>query len=223
MPSGYDSATVLLPILLAVAASYVGLDLAKRMRTADRGLALWWCLGGSVALGTGIWAMHFIGMLAFHLPVDTGYHPVPTALSWLAAIAVSLLALAAASRPQLGWWGLATCATVMGAGICAMHYIGMAALRFAPGIVWQPALVATSAVVAVAASAVALWMFINLQRWSHGGMRQRQLAAASVMAAGAWAWRQRCSRPVRCASAPASCAATAWPCWCLARFWCCWA
>ena len=166
MPSGYDSATVLLPILLAVAASYVGLDLAKRMRTADRGLALWWCLGGSVALGTGIWAMHFIGMLAFHLPVDTGYHPVPTALSWLAAIAVSLLALAAASRPQLGWWGLATCATVMGAGICAMHYIGMAALRFAPGIVWQPAL---------------WWPHRPLWRWRH---RRWPCGCSSTCSAG---------------------------------------
>ena len=97
MPSGYDGATVLLSVLLAVAASYVGLDLAKRMRAADRGLALWWCLGGSVASGTGIWAMHFIGMLAFHLPVETGYHPVLTPLSWLAAIAVSRLALASRS------------------------------------------------------------------------------------------------------------------------------
>jgi len=184
LSSGHDPAAVLLSILIAVAASYVGLDLVQRVRSAEPALALWWCLGGSVALGTGIWAMHFIGMLAFQLPLAVGYAPLPTALSWLAAVAVSVLALAVASRPQRGWTGLALAATAMGAGICAMHYTGMAALRFEPGIHWQPGLVLASVAVAVAASALALWMFLHLHRLTSGRARHWQLLAAVVMAAG---------------------------------------
>ena len=184
LPSGHDPAAVLLSALVAAAASYVGLDLAQRVRSAERALALCWCLGGSLALGTGIWAMHFIGMLAFELPVAIGYEPLPTALSWLAAVGVSLLALVVASRPRLGWAGLVVAAVAMGAGICAMHYIGMAALRFEPGIHWRPAWVAASAAVAVAASALALWMFRHLHRLAAGRVRAWQLLAAGVMAAG---------------------------------------
>ena len=184
MTTRFDGAVVLLSILLATAASYVALDLAQRVRQADHRMALAWCAGGAVALGTGIWAMHFIGMLAFQLPVEIGYDPGPTALSWLAAVGVSALALAVAGRPWPGRWVLAASALAMGAGICAMHYIGMAALRFEPGIVWQPALVLASFAVAVAASAAALGMLRCLHPLAADRPRRWQLAAAVVMAAG---------------------------------------
>jgi len=184
LATGYDATAVTLSVLIATAASYVGLDLVQRMRSAERALALWWCLGGAVALGTGIWAMHFIGMLAFQLPVAVGYAPLPTALSWLAAVAMSVLALGVASRPRLGWAGLALGAVATGTGFGVMHYIGMSALRFEPGIQWQPGWVAASVVVAVGASALALWMFRHLHRLTAGRARRWQGLAAVVMAGG---------------------------------------
>ena len=82
---------------IASFASYVALDLAKRVRTPDRGVARTWWACGSVAMGTGIWCMHFVGMLAFTLPIALGYGAAMT-VSWLAAVAVSAVALGIASQ-----------------------------------------------------------------------------------------------------------------------------
>lgn len=82
-----------------------------------------------------------------------------TIASWIAAIAVSAVALYVASRGSLTWQRLAGGALFMGIGICAMHYTGMAALDMTPGIVWDPLLVACSGVIATGASAAALLIF----------------------------------------------------------------
>src|SRR5947207_15400459 len=128
LTSSYDPWVVVASILVASFASYVTLDLAKRVRTKDRGVALSWWIGGSVAMGSGIWCMHFVGMLAFSLPIALGYTRGLTAASWVAGVAVSAVALFVASRGKLTWRRLCGGALAMGAGICAMHYTGMAAL-----------------------------------------------------------------------------------------------
>ena len=94
----YDPYVVAVSILIAGFASYVALDLAKRVRTHDRHAAVAWWVGGSLAMGTGIWAMHFVGMLAFSLPIPLGYDKGLTFVSWLAGAAVSGVALCVAGR-----------------------------------------------------------------------------------------------------------------------------
>ena len=141
----YDLRVVAASFFIATFASYVALDLAKRVRTPDRGVARTWWACGSVAMGTGIWCMHFVGMLAFSLPIALGYGVAMTLGSWLAAVAVSGVALGIASQPWLPWQRVAKGAAAMGLGICTMHYAGMAALDMAPGIVWNWPLVAASA------------------------------------------------------------------------------
>jgi len=159
----YDPWIVAASILIASFASYVTLDLAKRVRTGDRSLARGWWLGGSVAMGSGIWSMHFVGMLAYKLPIELGYAGALTLLSWVAAVAVSAVALGLAAGGRLTRVRLASGALSMGAGICAMHYLGMAALDMQPAIVWNRLLVAASALIAVGASAVALLIFFWLR------------------------------------------------------------
>jgi len=181
LASSYNFTGVLASILIASFASYVTLDLAKRVRATDRGEALAWWLGGSLAMGTGIWAMHFVGMLAFSLPVELGYTKLLTLLSWLAAVAASGIALWVAGRGGLTWRRLAGGSLAMGAAICAMHYIGMAALDMSPAIVWDPALIAGSAVIAVAASAAALRIFFWLREVSDRRSLAFQIAAAWLM------------------------------------------
>ena len=141
LPSSYDPKVVAASLLIASFASYVALDLAKRVRTRDRRVAMSWWVGGSIAMGTGIWCMHFVGMLAFSLPIALGYTPTLTVASWVAGVAVSAVALFVASRGSLTWRRLTGGASAMGVGICAMHYIGMAALDMAPPIVWNPLLI----------------------------------------------------------------------------------
>ncbi|HWS63230.1 MAG TPA: MHYT domain-containing protein [Steroidobacteraceae bacterium] len=177
----YDLSLVAASVLIASFASYVALDLAKRVRDANRSVALTWWVGGSIAMGTGIWSMHFVGMLAFSLPITLGYTGLLTFVSWAAAVAVSAVALGLAGRGSLTPARLAGGALAMGAGICAMHYTGMAALDMLPPIEWSAALVAASAAVAVVASTAALLIFF----WLRGVSKRRELtyqvAAATAM------------------------------------------
>jgi diguanylate cyclase (GGDEF)-like protein len=162
LPSRYDPTMVIASVLIGSFASYVALDLAKRALTRGRVAVIWWACG-SVAMGTGIWSMHFVGMLAFSVPIALGYTKLLTFLSWLAGVAVSAVALAVASGGSLSARRLGAGSLLMGTGICAMHYIGMAALAIVPGIVWNPWLIGASAAIAVGASAAALLIFFWLR------------------------------------------------------------
>ena len=179
----YELWGVLASILIACMASYVALDLARRVRVPERGVAMGWWAGGSLVMGTGIWSMHFVGMLAFSLPIALGYTEWLTFLSWLAAVAVSAVALGLASRGSLNARRLALGSVAMATGICAMHYTGMAALDLAPGIIWNWTLVAASAGIALAASAAALTIFFWLRKVDERRTLAFQALAAVVMGA----------------------------------------
>ena len=152
----YDLGLVALSVLMAMLAAYAALDLAGRV-TSARGRAryLWLC-GGAIAMGTGIWSMHYIGMEALRLPVEVLYDWPTVLLSMLAAVAASGIALFVVSRTTLTPVSLTLGSVAMGGGIAGMHYIGMAAMRLPAMCTYSPALVALSVVLAVAISAVAL-------------------------------------------------------------------
>lgn len=183
LPSRYDPWLVAASFLIASFASYVALDLAKRVRTPQGGVQFTWWIGGSIAMGTGVWCMHFVGMLAFSLPIALGYGHVLTAASWVAAVAVSAVALFVASRGMLTAGRLGGGALAMGVGICTMHYTGMAALDMTPGIVWNPLLIVASGLIAVGASAAALVIFFWLRKADVGRGQLYQGLAALVMGA----------------------------------------
>ncbi|CAN0625149.1 Uncharacterized signaling protein PA1727 [Burkholderia multivorans] len=172
----YDPLLVLFSIIVAILASYTALDMAGRISMASARTARWWLAGGSLAMGAGIWSMHFIGMLAFRLPIPLGYDPAITAASLVVAIASSAYALWLVSRETLQARRLAVGALVMGCGVAAMHYIGMGALRMQPGIRYEPAVFALSIAIAVGASGAALWLVSRLRR---------RVASAIALRAGA--------------------------------------
>ena len=182
MPFAYDRPVVAASFAIALLASYVTLDLARRVHNAQRPVGRAWWAAGSVVMGTGIWSMHFLGMQAFELPIALGFDGLTTLVSWLAAVGASAVALELAGRETMGKAQLALGALVMGAGISGMHYLGMAAMDMAPGIVWDPGLVALSVLVAVFASASALLIFKLLRRIKRDRRTAWQLAAATVMA-----------------------------------------
>ncbi len=160
----YNWTVVLASIVVGTLASYVALALAERVRGNDRSIALTWWIGGSLAMGTGIWAMHFFGMLAFSLSIDLGYTRMLTLASWFAAVVASGVALGVTSSEKLTAVRLLVGSTAMATGICAMHYLGMAAIDVAPGIVWDRLLVCASVVIALVASAAALLIFAWLRK-----------------------------------------------------------
>ena len=160
----YSPSLVVISLLIAILASYTALDLVGRIATAKGRAVTLWMAGGALAMGIGVWSMHFVGMLAFSLPFKLGYDLPITLLSLLIAVLSSWFALWLVSQPRLPALHLTYGALIMGAGISAMHYTGMAALQMQPGIIYDPELFAASLVIAVAASAAALWIAFKLRR-----------------------------------------------------------
>src|SRR5258708_37339477 len=114
-------------------------------------------------MGTGIWSMHFIGMLAFSLPVPLAYDLGITMLSMLAAVATSGVALYTVRRPAMTRGNLTLAGTIMGAGICVMHYTGMAGMQMSPPLQYDPVLFIASVLIALVASVSALWVAFQLR------------------------------------------------------------
>src|SRR5919199_1318070 len=157
MHSSYNAPLVALSVAIAVAASYAALDLAARVTAARGRERLAWLAGGSIALGTGIWSMHFVGMLAFRLPTPVTYDVWLLALSVLVASVASALALFVVSLEAVGLLALIMAGLFMGPAIAGMHYIGMAAMRMPARIQFRSALVSASVAIAITASIAALW------------------------------------------------------------------
>src|SRR6266478_963373 len=178
----YNYALVALSVLIAMFASYAALDLAGRVTAAGGWTRAVWLLGGAGAMGTGIWSMHYIGMLACMLPVPVAYHWPTVLLSLFAAILASAIALYVVSRQKMGAFRAFAGSILMGGGIASMHYIGMAAMRLPAICRYNSLLVVLSVVFAVLISLAALWITFHL-RDEKAATGLRKLAGAIVMGA----------------------------------------
>ncbi len=182
MHGTYNFWLVALSLVVATLASYTALDLSGRIaQLPHRRQRHAWLAGGAAAMGIGIWSMHFIGVLAFTLPIAVGYDFTITAVSLLIAIAVSYFALNVIAHGTLGRQRLACASLLMGLGIAGMHYTGDAAMQMRPGIVYDPALVAASIVIAIVASGAALSIAHKLRADDHRNADTKRMAASVVM------------------------------------------
>jgi NO-binding membrane sensor protein with MHYT domain len=154
----HDPYLVALSILVACFASYTALDLGGRVGAAPEHLRLAWLAAAAITMGGGIWSMHFIGMLAFIMPMPMSYDIGLTALSLLVAIFVTGVGFYVISRHSRSPLRLVLSGIFMGLGIAAMHYTGMAAMRGHAELSYDPLFVALSLVVAIGASTAALWL-----------------------------------------------------------------
>ena len=178
----YNSFLVLVSILVAVVVSYTALSLSARVARAKRGPnTVLWVAGGALAMGCGIWSMHFIGMLAFSLPIPLTYDLGLTIASLVIAIAISAFALSVAINPDIRLCHLTAAALIMGMGISAMHYTGMMAIDLLPMITYEPILLVASVGIAIAASFAALWLFFHLREGRTLGMKLARIGGAFVM------------------------------------------
>jgi NO-binding membrane sensor protein with MHYT domain len=155
---GHDPFLVALSVLIAVQASYVSLSLSGNVGTSfglQRRLLL---AGATLSLAMGIWGMHFVGMLAAQLPTAVDYVVLPTLLSLFICVLVVGFAIFIASAQPRTIRSLAVAAFAMGAGIASMHYIGMRAIHASVHMSHALSLVVASVIVAIAASAFAMWL-----------------------------------------------------------------
>jgi PAS domain S-box-containing protein len=173
----YDPALIALSIAVAVFASYTSLDLASRVNAAGGHRRAAWLVGAAVALGGGIWSMHFIAMLAFSLGMPIGYSAGITIGSLVAAVAVVGVGFYVVNRWPRRQIALLAAGGFTGIGVAVMHYTGMLAMQMNATIAYDPLLFAISIAIALTAATVALWLAFNVRSlWS-------RLAAALVMGA----------------------------------------
>jgi two-component system sensor histidine kinase/response regulator len=176
----YDGKLVALSVMIAICASFVALDLAGRTSAALGRARLPWVVCGACAMGLGIWSMHYIGMLAFILPVPVLYDLPTVLLSLLAAVVASGIALFVVSRRHFDVLGAVAGSLTMGGAISAMHYIGMDAMRLPAMCRWSYPLVLSSVAIAVVVSFVALWLAFRF-RSEAKDFAPLKLASAAVM------------------------------------------
>lgn len=175
----YQEAYLVLSFALAFIGSLVALTAATRIRRRDGSLSLLNTIAAGIALGgIGVWAMHFVGMLALKMDVSTSYAVVESTLSLVAAVVVTSLALAFVARSSNQLPRLFAAGTALGLGVVVMHYLGMYGLRFGGYIRWDYGIVATSIAIAVIAATAALWLAFNTTSLS-------SRMGASVVMAGA--------------------------------------
>jgi NO-binding membrane sensor protein with MHYT domain/ActR/RegA family two-component response regulator/two-component sensor histidine kinase len=180
MPQHYHPGLVAASIVVAILASYTALTLAAHLRGASGRMAWIWLVGGGFAMGVGIWSMHFVGMLALTLAIALAYDGWITAASMLIAIVVSTFALRIASREQLSRPRLIAAGVAMGSGICAMHYVGMAAIQLQPPIRYDPWWLIASFVIAVGASFGALGIAFASRDHNAWGVPRLALGAVGM-------------------------------------------
>src|SRR2546427_7469291 len=182
LAGSYNYLLVALSVLVAILASYAALDLAGRVTSAQGKARLLWLNGGAIAMGFGIWSMHYIGMLAFRLPIPVQYDWPTVLLSLVAAIVASGIALFVVSRSRMGMFRAVLGSLFMGGGIAAMHYTGMAAMRLSAMCSYSAALVTLSVILAIVISLVALWLTFYF-RGETTAWSWRKILSALVMGA----------------------------------------
>ena len=160
----HDGWLVILSILMSISASVMALHMTVLARDAQgrvtRQMAI---LSGTLALGAGIWAMHFVAMLSFQLCVQGGFNLWITILSVIPSLCAAWVALNLLMQPKLSPLRLVGGGILVGAGVGAMHYIGMEAAAIAPLIRYDPWMFLGSIVVAVVLGILALWIRFGLQ------------------------------------------------------------
>ena len=171
----YDPYLVALSVLVASFASYTALDLGGHV-AGTRGFARRiWLAVAALTMGGGVWSMHFIGMLAFVMPIPMSYNIGLTTVSLLVAVFVTGVGFYVLGRQNVSPVRLVLSGIFMGLGIAAMHYTGMAAMRGDAELTYDRPFVALSLVIAIGASTAALWLtFRTTDHW-------QKLAAAVVM------------------------------------------
>ena len=158
MSFSYDPLQVGLSVLIAIAASYAALDLAGRVMAKRRGIRAAWLAGGALSMGSGIWTMHFVGMLAFHPPVPVFYYWPTVVAALLIAIMASAAALYVVTQKRMGLRYALISGTVLGSGVAALHYLGMQAMRMDATYMLNPIIVVAAVALGILFATSGMWM-----------------------------------------------------------------
>jgi methyl-accepting chemotaxis protein PixJ len=184
LASAHDPSLVLLSLVVAFFASFAALSLAAQVSAAQENARGPFAMLGGVAMGIGIWSMHFIAMLAYRLPLRVDYDYARVFLSVAPAVFGSAVALYVVSGPAMTARQVLVGSLVMGVGVGLMHYGGMTAMDLNARLSYDPFLFVLSVVIAVVVSAVAILLCFGLRRVTGFGGFLTKVASAAAMAGG---------------------------------------
>jgi PAS domain S-box-containing protein len=178
----YSFGLVTLSVIVATMGAYVAIETAQRIRTERHRRFLWTCCG-ALAMGVGIWTMHFVGMLALQMPVPVWYDALLTYASVVAAVVGCAIAFMIFNRTTVSGWRLSVASVFMGGAIAGMHYTGTAGMQTGGAIVYDPLLVAASVGIAVVLSFAGLSLIRSmLKRASEPGAPLKKTGASLLLA-----------------------------------------
>jgi PAS domain S-box-containing protein len=178
----YSTALVILSLVVATLGAYVAVEIAQRVRVTGGKRRILWSCGGALALGLGIWSMHFVGMLALQLPLLVWYDPLLTFVSVIAAVGGCAIAFIIFNRAKASTSLLLLASIFMGLAIASMHYTGMAGMRVGARLTYDPVILGSSVAVAIIVSFAALALTRNLVN-THSEARAwvKKIGAALLM------------------------------------------
>ncbi|WP_165856912.1 putative bifunctional diguanylate cyclase/phosphodiesterase [Marinobacter sp. JSM 1782161] len=166
MSGTYNLYLVATSVVIAIVASYSALSITSKIFNASGRSRCFWLAAGSIVMGAGIWSMHFVGMLAFHMHADVRYDLAMTAISMAASVIASFIAFYITLPEMITRYRIALGGGIMGSGVSIMHYLGMEAMIMDGSFTYDTGLVVVSIVIALAASYAALFLFVRFQNQS---------------------------------------------------------
>lgn len=176
----WNSLLIFLSVLIAIYSSVIALQVAGQARKLSRkSHSEIMIIAGSVALGGGVWAMHFLGMLAFNLSTAVEYSAALTLFSMTPSVAASWVALKLSNRSHITPLQLVAGGVLMGSGIGLMHYTGMAAMQMQPMLLYDPVMFVVSILVAVSLAMLSLWIRFGITRFARFDLSEMQLNLVS--------------------------------------------
>ncbi len=186
MTGSYNLVLVGLSLLVAMLSSHTFLEVAARVRVVEGNgfTRRCWLLCGATVIGTGVWSMHFLGMLACRMAMPIRYDATLTALSLLIAVAMMYAALRLVTEGEPSRTKLVAGALLMGTSLAAMHYTGMAAMRVHPALEYNTLPLVGSLIIALVASWVALRLTVTLRERNANRLSREHLVATLVMGLG---------------------------------------
>jgi NO-binding membrane sensor protein with MHYT domain len=178
LATAFDTNWVAISFIVSVIGAYTALWVAPSV-AGGHGKVNWFnaALSGLALGGVGIWSMHFLGMLAYEVPLAVGYRMFELVVSLVAAVVVSALAIGYMAARPFTFARLAVAGPLAGLGVAVMHYLGMYGMRFGGYFDWDWNVVGLSIAIAVVAASAALWLAFHAKRRAH------RAAAALVMGA----------------------------------------
>lgn len=163
MEGTYNYYIVALSVMIAILASYSALNMTSKISYASGKHRFFWLLAGSFVMGSGVWSMHFVGMLAVHFQMPVKYDWGLTFLSMAASLISSFIAFYITKEKDINVIKLAIGGFIMGSGIVTMHYMGMEAMIMPVEMSYDKTLWVLSAVIAFVASYAALFLFLRFR------------------------------------------------------------